>query len=240
MSEPVRPAATARQTPVGPAENVRADDCRGSAEPGAQPVMTPPAGWQQAAGRARALSWFSLIWMSAEGLLGLIAGLGAQSVSLLGWALGSVIEGLASVIVIWRFTGTRTLSEVAEARAQRAVALSFFLLAPYLAVQAVHDLLTDHQARPSALGIVLTGASLLVMPALGVAKKGLGTTLRSAATAGEGAQNLICAGQAAAVLVGLAVTSKLGWSWADPSIALLLAGWAIKEGVGAWRGKVCC
>jgi hypothetical protein len=81
--------------------------------------------WLRAARWARLLSWVSLAWMTGEGILGLVAGLDAGSVSLLGWAAGSVIEGLASIIVIWRFTGARTLSETAEARAQRAVAASF-------------------------------------------------------------------------------------------------------------------
>jgi len=196
--------------------------------------------WELAARRARALSWVSLVWMTGEGLLGLIAGLQAQSISLLGWAIGSVIEGVASVIVIWRFTGSRTLSETAEARAQKAVAVSFFLLAPYLAIQAVRDLLGGHQAEPSTLGIVVTAASLLIMPALGLAKRRLGATLVSGATAGEGTQNLICAAQAGAVLIGLAATAAFGWAWADPAIALLLAAWAVKEGIEAWEGNDCC
>jgi len=186
------------------------------------------------------LSWLSLVWMTGEGVLGVVAGLQAQSISLLGWALGSVIEGLASVIVIWRFTGTRTLSETSEARAQKAVAVSFFLLAPYIAIEAVRDLLSAHQAATSGLGIVVTTASLVVMPALGVAKKRLGRILDSGATAGEGIQNLICASQAAAVLLGLGATTAFGWAWADPVIALLLATWAAKEGVDAWKGEDCC
>lgn len=196
--------------------------------------------WARAAAKARALSWVSLVWMTGEGLLGLVAGVQASSISLVGWAIGSVIEGLASVIVIWRFTGARTLSETAEARAQKAVAVSFFLLAPYLAVEGVRDLLGDHQAEPSALGIVVTAASLLVMPAVGIAKRRLGVTLGSGATAGEGTQNLICAGQAAAVLIGLATTAVFGWNWVDPVIALLLAGWAVREGLEAWHGGDCC
>ncbi len=198
----------------------------------------PP--WQRAAGRARLLSWASLIWMSGEGLIGLVAGVQAQSISLTGWALGSVIEGLASVVVIWRFTGTRTLSETAEARAGKAVAVSFFLLAPYIAVEAVRDLVDGHRAGVSGLGIVVTTASLIVMPFLGVAKKRLGAVLDSGATAGEGAQNLICAAQAGAVLLGLLATAVLGWIWLDPAVALLLAGWAIREGRQAWRGDDCC
>ena len=186
------------------------------------------------------LSWVSLVWMTGEGALGLAAGITAGSIALLGWAAGSIIEGLASIIVIWRFTGTRALSETAEARAQRAVAVSFFLLAPYLAAQAIHDLMTSHHAAASALGIAVTAVSLIVMPALGLAKRRLGARLASGATTGEGTQNLICAGQAAAVLAGLAATAAIGWTWIDPAVALLLAAWAVYEGRGAWLGDDCC
>ncbi|MEP7368186.1 MAG: cation transporter [Dermatophilaceae bacterium] len=198
------------------------------------------ARWLRAARQARRLSWFSLAWMSAEGIVGLVAGVAANSISLIGWALGSVIEGLAAIVVIWRFTGSRTLSEVAEQRAARAVAVSFFLLAPYLVVESVRDLLGGHEVTTSVLGLVVTASSLVVMPLLGRAKQILGARLGSGATAGEGMQNLMCAAQAAAVLVGLAVSATLGWSWLDPAIGLLLAGWAIYEGVQAWRGEDCC
>jgi divalent metal cation (Fe/Co/Zn/Cd) transporter len=200
---------------------------------------TDPA-WQRAARRTRALSWFSLAWMTGEGILGLTAGVAANSISLIGWALGSVIEGLASIIVIWRFTGSRTLSEVAERRAGRAVALSFFLLAPYLTIESLRDLLGGHDVTTSTLGLVVTAASLVVMPLLGRAKQRLGQRLNSEATSGEGLQNLMCAAQAGAVLIGLAATATLGWSWLDPAIGLLLAGWAIYEGIEAWRGEDCC
>jgi hypothetical protein len=100
--------------------------------------------------------------------------------------LGSIIEGLASAIVMWRFTGTRTLSETAEHRAQKAVAVSVYRLAPYLAMQAVHDLATGHHADSSLIGIAVNSASLLLMPALGLAKHRLGTRLASRATTGDG------------------------------------------------------
>jgi divalent metal cation (Fe/Co/Zn/Cd) transporter len=178
--------------------------------------------------------------MTAEGALGLAAGAASGSVSLVGWALGSVIEALASVIVIWRFTGSRTASQNAERRAQRAVAVSFFLLAPYVAAEAARDLASGHRASPTALGLAVTAASLVLMPALGYAKRRLGTRLGSGATAGEGTQNLLCAAQAGAVLAGLAATAAWGWSWLDPAIALLLAAWAAREGASAWRGDDCC
>jgi divalent metal cation (Fe/Co/Zn/Cd) transporter len=105
------------------------------------------AGWHHAARRARLLSWLSLAYMTAEGVVAITAAILAGSVALLGFGLDSAIEGLASVIIIWRFTGTRTLSETAEARAQKAVAVTFFLLAPYIAYDAITTLIarTTHQ-----------------------------------------------------------------------------------------------
>jgi divalent metal cation (Fe/Co/Zn/Cd) transporter len=178
--------------------------------------------------------------MTVEGVVGLAAGIAANSIALVGWALGSAIEGLAAIIVIWRFTGGRTLSKGAERRAQRAVAVSFFLLSPYLVVESVRDLGGAHEVSATVLGVVVTGVSLVVMPLLGRAKQRLGARLGSEATAGEGMQNLMCAAQAGAVLIGLAVTATLGWFWLDPVIGLLLAGWAIYEGIQAWQGEDCC
>lgn len=125
-------------------------------------------------------------------------------------------------------------------RAQRAVAVSFFLLAPYLVVESWRDLFGGQDVRTSVLGLVVTASSLIVMPLLGRAKQRLGARLGSEATTGEGLQNLMCAAQAGAVLIGLAVTAALGWSWLDPAIGLVLAGWAIYEGVEAWQGEECC
>ncbi len=198
------------------------------------------AGWHRAARWARWLAWASLLWMTVEGAVGLAAGITAGSVALVGWALSSVVEGLASVIVIWRFTGGRTLSETSEARAQKAVAISFWLLAPYVAIESVRDLIAGNRADASLLGIGLTISSLVLMPALGIAKKRLGDRLNSGATAGEGGQNLLCAYLAAAVLVGLVANSLFGWWWLDPIAGLLIAGVAVREGREAWRGETCC
>jgi hypothetical protein len=146
------------------------------------------AGWHHAARRARLLSWLSLAYMTAEGVVAITAAILAGSVALLGFGLDSAIEGLASVIIIWRFTGTRTLSETAEARAQKAVAVTFFLLAPYIAYDAITTLIAADHASTSWLGIGLSISSLIVKPLLGVAKKRLGTRLDSGGTSGEGAR----------------------------------------------------
>ena len=199
------------------------------------------AGWRRAARQARWLAWASLAWMCAEGAIGLWQGLAAGSIALTGWALGSAVEGLASVIVIWRFTGSRTLSAAAERRAQRGVAISFWLLAPYVAAESVRALVTGHHAEATVIGIALTAVALLEMPLLGRAKHKLAARLGSAATAGEGTQNYLCAAQAAAVLAGLAVTAAWpgGW-WIDPVIGLGIAAVAVREGTGSWHGDDCC
>lgn len=194
-------------------------------------------GWHRAARRARLLSWLSLIYMAAEGALAVIAAIIAGSVALLGFGLDSVIEGLASVIIVWRFTGSRTLSETAETRAQKAVAVTFFLLAPYITYDAITTLIGRDHAETSWLGIGLSIASLIVMPLLGIAKRRLGARLDSDATTGEGNQNLLCAYLAAAVLAGLLANTLLGWWWLDPVVALGIAALAVWEGIEAWRGE---
>ena len=186
------------------------------------------------------LSWASLFWMTAEGAVGLIAGLQSSSIALIGWALGSAVEGLASVIVIWRFTGSRRASEHSEEIARKAVAVSFWLLAPYIAMEAIRDLVTRDRAETSMLGLAVTAASLVVMPVLGIAKRRLGERLHSEATEGEGTQNLLCAAQAAIVLVGLAANWAWGIWWLDPVVALVLAIWIVREGLEAWHGRECC
>ena len=189
--------------------------------------------------RAKLLSWLSLVWMTIEGAVGVIAGLVAGSVALTGFGLDSVIEGAASVIVIWRFTGGRESSDAAERRAQKLVGVSFFLLAPYIAVDAIFTLANSSHPETSWVGVGLAMVSIVLMPLLGRAKASLGAQLGSSATAGEGAQNMLCAYMAAGVLVGLLANALAGWWWLDPVIGLGIAALAVKEGREAWAGEVC-
>jgi divalent metal cation (Fe/Co/Zn/Cd) transporter len=190
--------------------------------------------------RAKALSWLSLAWMTVEGAVAITAALAAGSIALLGFGLDSVIEALASVVVIWRFTGDRRLSEHAEERAQRLVAISFFLLAPYVAQDGVRSLIVGDHPSTSWVGIALSILSLIVMPLLGRAKQRIGSQLGSAATAGEGTQNILCAYLAAGVLAGLVLNAAFGVWWADPIVAIAIAALAISEGRETWRGDGCC
>lgn len=201
-----------------------------------------PAGsseWLRGARRVRRLASISLAWLCFEGAATTTAGLLAGSVALLGNGLDGAIEGLASVIVLWRFSGSRTLSAGSERRAQRLVALSFFLLAPYIVFEATRALAVQHHAETTQLGIGLSIGTLCVCPWLGRAKLRLGEQLGSPATAGEGRQNLLCAYLALAVLAGLLANTLLGIWWLDPVVALGISALALTEGRRAWRGESC-
>ncbi|MBK5231621.1 MAG: cation transporter [Thermoleophilia bacterium] len=178
--------------------------------------------------------------MTIEGGIGILAGILAGSVALIGFGIDSAIEGFASVIIIWRFTGGRTFSDEAETRAQKLVAIQFFLLAPYVGFESIKALLTGEHPDVSWLGIALSASSLIAMPYLGIAKQRLADQLGSAATKGEGRQNMLCAYLAGALLVGLLGNALFGAWWLDPAVGLLIAAVAVKEGLDAWRGEGCC
>jgi divalent metal cation (Fe/Co/Zn/Cd) transporter len=196
--------------------------------------------WLAAARRARFLSWLSLVWMSLEGGIAIVAGILAGSIALIGFGIDSAIEGVASVVIIWRFTGARMLSHAAEDQAQKLVAVQFFLLAPYVTFEAIQHLATAEHPEVSVVGMVLTATSLAGMPLLGVAKQRVAQQLGSQATHGEGSQNLLCAYLAAAVLLGLAGNALFGWWWLDPIAALVIAAVALREGLETWSGEGCC
>jgi divalent metal cation (Fe/Co/Zn/Cd) transporter len=197
--------------------------------------------WVRTARRARALSWASLAWMIVEGAVGLIAGLDASALSVIVWAASSFVEGLASIIVIWRFTGSRTMSEHSEGVAQRLVAGSFLLLVPFFVYEAVRRLIVGSDTTSSTVGIAVTASAIVLMPLLGWTKLRLGQRLGSGATAGEGIQNLMCAAQAAAALIAL-IAASAGLGVIDPIAALVVAAIAATESVDLWRGEQddCC
>ncbi len=229
------PLVTRRRGAIGPGRPATAGTGRRE-DTAPAPLL---GDWLRLARTARVLSWLTLAWMGIEGGVAVGAALAAGSVALLGFGLDSGIEAMASIIVIWRFTGPRLASPGSERRAQQLVAVSFFLLAPYIAVEAVWALAAGDRAETSIAGLVLTAGTAVFEPALGVAKRRIGARLGSAATAGEGTQNLLCAYLAVAVFAGLAANTLWGAWWLDGAVALGIAGWAVVEGRRAWAGRSC-
>ena len=208
--------------------------------------QAPPAAaisrgeWLRLARRAKQLSWLSLAYMGVEGAVAITAGIIAASPALVAFGIDSAIEGVASLVIVWRFTGARLLSERAERRAQVLVAIQFFLLAPYVAYEALDSLLGGERPEDSWVGIGLAISSLAVMPLLGRAKRRISARMGSVALRGEGQQNMLCAYLSAALLLGLGGNALLGLWWLDPAAALVIAAVALKEGVESWRGEGCC
>jgi divalent metal cation (Fe/Co/Zn/Cd) transporter len=188
---------------------------------------------------AQLLAWSSLAWMTAEGVIAIVAGITAGSIALIGFGIDSAIEGLASVVIIWRFWGARALSERAERRAQKLVAVQFFILCPYVAIESIRALVTGHEPETSWLGIGLTIASAAFMPVFAVTKRRVGARLGSAATSAEGSQNMLCAYLSLAVLAGLLGNTLVGAWWLDPLAGLFIAYVALREGREAWAGEEC-
>jgi divalent metal cation (Fe/Co/Zn/Cd) transporter len=190
--------------------------------------------------QAKLLAWIGVGWHGIEAAVAIGAGVLASSVALVGFGADSLVEAVAGVIVLWRFAATRAGSEHAERRAQQLIAVSFFVIALYVGVEAFRSLIGGHEPEASWIGIGLSLVTLATMPALAVAKGRVGDKLGSSATKSEGRQNMLCAYLSGALLVGLLANAALGWWWADPVTALVIAAVAVREGRAAWHGDACC
>ena len=190
--------------------------------------------------RAKLLAWLGVGWHGIEATIAVGAGIIASSIALIGFGADSLIESVAGTVLLWRFAASRVSSEDAERRAQKLIALSFYLLAAYVGIESVRSLLTLDKPDASWVGIGLSVVTLLTMPPLAIAKARIGEKLGSSATKSEGQQNMLCAYLSAALLIGLGSNALFGLWWADPATALLIAGVAVKEGREAWRGESCC
>jgi divalent metal cation (Fe/Co/Zn/Cd) transporter len=189
--------------------------------------------------RARLLAWSGNTWHLIEFAIAIGAGIAAGSVALIAFGADSMIEGLAGFVIVWLFTGSRLHSETAERRAQQVIAASYFLLAAYVAVASVRDLVSGYEPGVSWVGVGLAAVTAPTMPLLARAKRNVGQKLNSSATVSEASQNMICAYLSIALLVGLLANALVGWWWADPAAALVIAAVAVKEGRDSWRGDSC-
>jgi divalent metal cation (Fe/Co/Zn/Cd) transporter len=193
-------------------------------------LTAPPAQLARLRRRGFALEYASMAWMVAEATVAITAGVLASSIALTGFGLDSVIEFFSAVIVVWQLRG-----EDRETRAVRLIGVTFFALAAYLTAESIHDLITRARPGESIAGIAVSAAALIVMPVLAIAKRRTGQALGNRTLIADSAETAFCAYTSAAALAGVGLNTTLGWWWADPTAALVIAGLAVKEGIEAWH-----
>ncbi|WP_326573603.1 cation transporter [Streptomyces sp. NBC_00487] len=200
-----------------------------------------PARRDALAKRIRLLVAATITYNVIEAVVAITAGTIASSSALIGFGLDSVIEVSSAAAVAWQFSAREhAVREAREKTALRIIALSFFALAAYVSVDAARALTGTGEAARSIPGIVIAALSLAVMPFLSAAQRKAGRELGSASAVADSKQTLLCTYLSAVLLVGLVLNATLGWSWADPMAALVIAAIAVKEGRDAWQGKGCC
>ena len=211
-----------------------------------QTILQTPAARERAVHRSRLLNRLTIGWNLAEGVVAVIAGAVAGSVSLIGFGLDSGIEVSAAVILGWRLRKEREAGCKGDVdrRATRLIAVSFAVLAAYVGVESVRDLLGESAPEVSVVGIVMAALSLAAMPILARSKHRLAPVIGSRAMASEANQTSLCALMSAVLLVGLGLNAAFGWWWADPSAGLAIAALAAAEAVRTWRAEAledtCC
>ncbi|MFJ7954694.1 cation transporter [Streptomyces sp. NPDC096319] len=200
-----------------------------------------PARRDVLARRIRLLVAATITYNVIEAAVALTAGTIASSTALIGFGLDSIIEVSSAAAVAWQFSARdHAVREAREQRTLRIIAVSFFALAAYVTVDAVRALAGTGEAEQSIPGIVIAALSLAVMPFLSAAQRKAGRELGSASAVADSKQTLLCTYLSAVLLLGLILNATLGWSWADPIAALVIASIAVKEGRDAWQGKGCC
>ena len=195
-------------------------------------MITPGSELARLRRRGFWLEYASMGWMVAEAGVAITAGFIASSIALVGFGLDSVIELLSAGIMVWQL---RSDGEARETRAVRLIGVTFFALAAYLAAESIHDLVSHARPEQSIAGIAVTAAALLVMPGLAVAKRRTGQALGNRTLIADSAETAFCAATSAAALTGLGLNAWLGWWWADPAAALVIAALAVREGIEAWE-----
>jgi divalent metal cation (Fe/Co/Zn/Cd) transporter len=166
------------------------------------------------------------------------AGRVASSTALIGFGLDSVVEVGSAATVAWQFAAADPHRR--EKTALRLISVSFFALAAYVTVESIRALVAGTGAHPSPVGIGLAALSLLVMPVLSYAQRRAGREFGSASAVADSKQTLLCTYLSAVLLAGLLINAALGWWWADPVAAVVIAAVAVREGRAAWRGDACC
>jgi divalent metal cation (Fe/Co/Zn/Cd) transporter len=204
--------------------------------------MESAIGRQDIALRGKRLEYFTIAWNSLEGLVALIAGAVAGSISLIGFGVDSFIEVTSGATLLWRMSVDADVEsrERNEKLSLRIVGICFIALAAYILYESISDLLDRTAPKRSLPGIILACVSLVVMPLLSRAKKKVGNELGSRAMKADAKQTDFCVYLSAILVTGLVLNAALGWWWADPISALLMTPIIAKEGWEALRGEAHC
>ena len=179
--------------------------------------------------QALLLAYATVGYNAFEGVVPILVGLEAGSTALVGFGIDSFIEMSSALIVLWQFR--RAVPQEQEELALRWIGVAFFALAAWIAVDAVQSLLQRERPAVSTIGIALACLSLLVMPALVVAKRRVAAELGSATVSADAMQSMLCMLLAAVLLAGLLLNALLGWWWADAAAALIIAAVAAQRSV---------
>lgn len=188
----------------------------------------------------RRIRWIvtaTIAYNVVEAVIAIVAGNIASSAALIGFGLDSTVEMLSAAAVAWQFT--RRDPDRWEKGTLRVIAVAFFALALYVTVSSLLALVARVEVEHSPVGIAITALSVIIMPFLSWAERRAGRELGSASAVADSRQTLICTYLSAAVLIGLVLNSAFGWWWVDAIAGLVIAGFAIREGIEAWRGDAC-
>jgi divalent metal cation (Fe/Co/Zn/Cd) transporter len=195
--------------------------------------------WSGAAGRAVGYEVATIGYNVVEGVIAVSAGLVAGSVALTGFGVDSGIEVAAATVVLWRLLAELRGGEVDERKERRAlrfIAVTFFALAAYVLLEGTRDLITGEIPDTSTVGIVLTGLSIVIMPALGWAKLRAGEELGSRLVIADAAETKLCAWLSVSTFAGLIGFALVGATWIDSVAGFVVAWFAVREGREAWEG----
>jgi len=209
-------------------------------------IRLAPGERDAAVAKARRLNQISLAWNVAEGVIALLVGVAAGSVSLVGFGIDSGIEVAAALILAWRLHQERRSGCMVayDRRATRLIAVAFVALAAYVWVDAIGDLAGRARPEASIPGLLLAVASVILMPRLARAKRALAPALGSQAVSADAQQTSLCALLSAVLIGGLGLNTLFGWWWADPVAALVIGALALEAGRRVWRAEsltdTCC
>src|SRR5207302_9139129 len=186
----------------------------------------------------RRVEFLSIAWTALESVVGIIAGVLAGSVALIGFGFDSVIEVVSSLVLVWRLSDA-SATEDREAFAHRLVGVCFLALAVYVSFEGIKDLVTHSSPRVTYVGIIYAAACVIVMPLLARAKRRAAANLQSHALHADSHQSDICAYLAVILLGGLSLNALFGWWWADPVAALCMVPSILREAISGLRGQPC-